>query len=249
MKRPLFGAAVFLCLLAAWPALRAFAAESPLNWVNRLRASAGDPALQEDELLSRTALDWAQALARAGTISHRGSEGDDALNRYRSHGGTEVRVGEIIGAGPRLAAIEKAWEASPSHRALVLRRYWTHAGIGESPDSRGGEVCVILFCEKLVDDLELRLEQPELLVAGRFTSRRAVGALLLAGLQARRPQGWDPASRAFVFRLGSAGIPRYLRLGFVAAEGGFTLTNVFTLPRETGSPANQARSSTPGERP
>ena len=92
-----------------------------LQWLNTLRASTGVPALAEDALLSQTSLDWAKVLAAAGVISHMGADGSNSLDRYRILGGTEARVGEIIGAGPVLSAIEQGWEKSPSHRALALR--------------------------------------------------------------------------------------------------------------------------------
>ncbi len=228
---------------------RALAQEGVLTWLNGLRVAAGAPPVQADEVLSQTALDWAGTLAKAGVISHRGSDGSSALDRYRAQGGTEVRVGEIIGAGARLSAIEQGWEESPSHRALALRGYWTHAGVGECPADPGGRVCVVLFCVKLVDGLQISQERSQLLVSGRFTPLAAAGALLLAGIDAEKPVTWDSGARAFSFRLTCAGIPSYIRLGFVGANGQFVLTNAFTLPRGTGSPGESGRFAAPGALP
>jgi hypothetical protein len=214
-----------------------------LQWLNTLRASTGVPALAEDALLSQTSLDWAKVLAAAGVISHMGADGSNSLDRYRILGGTEARVGEIIGAGPVLSAIEQGWERSPSHRALVLRSFWTHAGVGECPTGHGGEVCVVMVCQKQVDGLQI-IEQDDLLrVSGRFTVRAAVNAVLLAGLEGAKPESWDPDSRRFDFQLPLAGLPSYIRLGFTAGDGRFVLTNAFTWRRGTGFPVRKARSS------
>ncbi|HVP19224.1 MAG TPA: CAP domain-containing protein [Spirochaetia bacterium] len=249
MKRPLPAVAPFACLLAMVVVPPVVAGgESALDWANRLRAAGGAPRVQGDELLSSTARDWARTLAAAGAISHRGADGEDALDRYRAHGGTEVRIGEIIGAGPGLAAIEKAWEASPSHRELALRKYWTHAGMGESQDDRGGDVCVMLFCVVLVEGLEISIEKTELVVKGRFDVQEASDALLMAGIEAHRPEAWDRVSRSFAFRLAAAGLPSYVRLGFATAKGAFTLTNALTLPTEREFPGGRARFSVPGAR-
>lgn len=228
MKRPPARLCVWLCILSFGFAARAFAQTSALAWLNAVRHAAGAPPVQEDVLLSRTALDWARALAQAGVISHRGADGSTGLDRFRSHGGTDARVGEIIGAGPRLASIERGWEGSPSHRTMALGPSWTHAGVGEWP-TPGGEVCVLMFCVRLVEDLRVIHEGAQLLVSGRFITTAATGALLVAGMDAVKPESWDPASRAFSFRLASEGLPPYIRLGFVTSEGDFSLTNAFKL--------------------
>ncbi len=230
MKRPgavRLSAVLCLCSALAVPAL---AQQSPLSWLNALRAAAGAPPVQPDDLLSHTAAQWAQSLARAGILAHRGADGSNALDRYRAQGGTETRVGEIIGAGPDLSAVEKAWEKSNAHRTLALRSYWTHVGWGSA-----GTVWVVLFCEKLVDSLDVELDGTQFSVRGRFIPANATGARLLAGIVPHGPARWDPVSREFVFQLSRNELPGYLRLGYVTADGGFLLTNVLTSPRGTGS--------------
>jgi len=251
MKRPPARLCLWLCVLSLGLAPRAFAQTSALAWLNAVRHAAGAPPVMEDDLLSRTALDWARTLAQAGVISHRGTDGSTGLDRYRSHGGTDARVGEIIGAGPRLASIERGWEGSPSHRTVTLGPSWTHAGVGEWP-TPGGEVCVLMLCVRLVEDLRVIQEGAQLLVSGRFTTRAATGALLAAGMDAVKPESWDPASRTFSFRLASGGLASYIRLGFVTSDGDFSLTNAFTLSlpptsrRETVSPGERGRFEGPG---
>jgi uncharacterized protein YkwD len=116
MKRPLL-ASLLLALLC----FAAAAEDNPLAWANALRSRVGSVSVEADPLLSKTAASWAGALAAAGALSHKGTDGSSALDRYQRLGGTEVRVGEILGAGPDLAAVEAAWEKSPDHLPLVLR--------------------------------------------------------------------------------------------------------------------------------
>ena len=115
--------------------------------------------MPRDALLSRTASLWAARLAEAGLLSHRGDDGSTGLDRYRAQGGTEVRVGEILGAGPDLVHVEKGWMASAEHRELALSPGWTHAGWG-SAVSGASLVTVMMFTEKMVQDLLIAQDRP-----------------------------------------------------------------------------------------
>jgi hypothetical protein len=249
MKRPPL-CALLLALLLASP-LRAACGDSttPLAWVDALRGREGLPGLEEDALLSATAALWARALADAGVLSHRGADGSTALDRYRRAGGTDERVGEILGAGPGLEEIGRAWEASPSHRGAVLRPYWTHAGWGCAPRVGGGLVCVVLFCRRLVRDLRIEEGPAGARVSGSFVPAGAGAPVLLAGGSRVPASGWDPGGRAFEFLLPAAGARGYFRLGYEDRAGIFVLTDAFTLPRETGSPAATGRFEAPAARP
>lgn len=259
MKRPRRAgfasiASLLFALLLSAPALPTAASpkEALLSWMNDLRRAAGAPAVMEDARLSETARDWARALAAAGRISHRGADGSTARDRYRAHGGTEVRVGEILGAGPELSDVEKAWERSASHRSLACRHYWTHAGWGSAETGSPGathQVWVVLFCQEQVADLKVSEEGRRLLVSGRFVPSEADGALMLVGIDPVSPGRWDPETREFDFSLQADGIPGYLRLGYVDAAARFVLTNALTLPRGTGSPEGKYRSSEPAASP
>jgi hypothetical protein len=242
---------VLLLLGLLIPALSAYAQADPqadpLSWVNGLRRTAGVRQLAPDAVLSLAAARWAEALAAAGVISHRGADGSSALDRYRAAGGTEVRVGEILGAGPSLAAIEKGWQASEEHHRLTVASPWTHAGWGSSATGHGA-VWVVLFCEKLVEDLAIAQGPQGLVISGRFLPAGALDGLLYSGLAAVTPRSWDAATRVFTFVIPEDLKADYLRLGFLAA-GGFRLTNAFTLTPGTGSPAAPARSSTSAASP
>jgi len=242
MKRPRFTPLFVLpCLFLGPPAP---ARESPRAFLDDLRRAAGAPVVQEDDLLSRTARDWAAVLAAAGILSHRGADGTNALDRYRAHGGTEVRVGEIIGAGPDLAAVEKGWNDSAAHRGLIVKPYWTHDGWGSA-----GSVWVVVFCQKLVMDLDAVIGPAGFSVTGRFITADAAAPRLMAGVEPVEPRDWDGAARSFAFRLPATGLPGYLRLGYLERGGRFVLTNVFTSPRGTESPGGKGRSAVPGASP
>ena len=235
-----------LAMLLLPPAARA--QESPLAWANALRRTAGAAAVQPDPLLSETAHFWAVRLAAAGVLSHRGTDGSTALDRYRSLGGTEVRVGEILGAGARLGEIERAWERSESHRNLALRSYWTHIGWGRGFAS-GKEVWVVLFCQRLVEGLSIGESADCVEIAGRFLEEDARNPFLLSGIERLTPASWEPGSRSFLFRLPRSRVAGYLRLGYGSADGGFSITNAFTWPRGKESPGAAGRFPAPAASP
>ena len=139
-----------------------------------------------DALLSRAASAWAAQLAASGVLGHRGNDGMSALDRYRALGGTEVRVGEILGAGPTLGDIEKAWMKSPEHRALALGSSWTHVGWGSAVSDRE-QVWVVQFTEKLVDGLSIEQGPQGTTVSGRFLTSSAETCLLYTEAWRRAP--------------------------------------------------------------
>lgn len=243
MKR----AALVLLVVLIGPML-AWSQGDPLAWLNGVRRDAGAPPLQSEAVLCRTAREWAAVLARAGVLGHRGSDGSTALDRYRAFGGTEIRVGEILGAGPRLDDVERGWMRSDEHRALVLAPWWTHAGWGTG-SAGGKEVWVILFCQKIVDELRVEPGDSVLSLSGRFGAADAARPVLLAGLERVPPESWDPVSRRFRFLVSGTARSGYLRLGYESPDRTFRLTNAFTLPAGKESPEAQARFSPPAPSP
>ena len=220
----------------------------PLSWVNGLRRGAGIGPLAEDPLLTQAATLWAERCAAAGIISHRGGDGSTALDRYRALGGTEARVGEIIGAGPDVSRVEKGWSASPEHRGLALSPSWTHVGWGSAP-SGSSQVTVMMFTRKGVARLLIAPGPQTVTVTGVFLSGDAQRGVLYNGLQALAPTQWEPVNRTFRFEVPADLIAGYLRLGYVAPDGRFVLTNAFTWPPGTGSPAAQDRFAPPAPSP
>jgi hypothetical protein len=198
-----------------------------VEWLNRFRSARGLAPLAPEPALERAAAAYAAVLAASRRLSHRDAEGRACLARYRAAGGSAVRAGEILGAGPNLAAITAAWEASPAHAAAALDPRWTHAGAGRA-QAAGGEFWVLLFAEQRVEGFRV-LGQPGggFLVAGSFREAAAAEAVLLSGLAAVQPAAWDPSRREFRFLLPAGVGHLYHRLGYRTAAGTFSLTGAF----------------------
>ncbi len=240
--------AVLLFLLIALAPAALHAQGDPLAWLNGVRHAAGAPVVAPDELLCRAASLWAARLAAAGILSHRGDDGSTGLDRYRAVGGTEVRVGEILGAGPGLIDVEKGWMASREHRMLALDPGWTHVGWG-SAVCGSARVTVMMFAEKRVDELLIEQSPDGLAVSGRFLPSDAGRAALYNGLDQVAPAQWDPSSKRFLFEIPDEAVEGLLRLGYMTVDGRFVPTNSFTLPRGKGSPGGQSRSAAPAPSP
>ena len=114
--------------------------------------------------------------------------------------------------------------------------------------SRTGEVWVVLFCQKLVDEFRIDAETAGLVVSGRFVEPAADHPLLYAGLVPCPPAAWDAQSRRFSFHVPPP-LEGYFRLGYVLPGKAYRLTNAFTWPRGTGSPGGSGRSSIPAAPP
>ena len=181
-------------------------------------------------------------LAASGRLAHRDAEGRGVLARYRAAGGSAARVGEILGAGPDLAAVTAAWEASPAHAAAALDPRWTRAGAGSAPQGAAptapgrGQVWVVLFAEQRVEGFGVVLQPGGgYLVTGAFRDPEAAEAVLLSGLAAVQPAAWDAARRGFRFFLPDAAGRRYHRLGYRNPFGQFILAGAF-FPAHAATP-------------
>jgi uncharacterized protein YkwD len=84
--------------------------------VNGVREQEGRPAVRIQARLSRKAERNSRQMASAGEASHSGS----------LPGGT----GEIVGSGPTLRALVKAFAASPVHRDIMLDARYHKVGVG-----------------------------------------------------------------------------------------------------------------------
>jgi hypothetical protein len=239
--------AIFAALLL-FPTVWLSADDSPLVWANTLRGTTA-AALRPDPLLSEVARKYAAELAAAGVLSHTGPmDGSRPLDRFLRAGGTAFEVGEILGAGPDLAAVELAWEASPGHRRVVLGERYTITGWGSA--SRGTQqVWVVMVARTVVEGLSLEEATGVLVVAGKLGPSWAIEPWLDAGSGESSPSAWDPATRRFSYLLPLIdGRARFL-LGCRDQYGDREATDSVTWPRGTASPAGAGRSTIPAPPP
>jgi hypothetical protein len=234
--------------LILFVAARLGADGTPLAWANGLRGPSA-PALRSDPLLSEVARLYAEELAAAGVLSHADpADGSRPLDRLFRAGGTAFEVGEILGAGPDLATVERAWEASPGHRRVVAGDRYTIVGWGSA--ARGTQqVWVVMFARTAVDGLRLEEMNGVVLVSGLLGPAWAVEPWLDAGSGELAPAAWDPATRRFAYRVPLVDGRARILLGCRDAYGDRQATDSVTWPRETGSPAGAGRSPIPAPPP
>lgn len=93
-------------------------------WTNVKRRRHGLPALRKRACPDHYAESWVRHLARTGSFYHQ-----DVTRMFSCH---RVRVaGENLARGnvtPR--QVVNAWMRSPEHRANILKRRYTHIGVG-----------------------------------------------------------------------------------------------------------------------
>lgn len=201
------------------------------GWLNRLRKVKMLPELVEDRILTRTARDYAETLLAENRFSHRDSIHKTALDRYRVWGGTSTIVGEIIGTGPTLSAVEEAWERSAEHLELLLKPDWTHTGAGKA-EADGRKVWVVLFTVRRVRNLRLKGNEQEGSALGYFLSGSFVSAeiktpLLFSGIARLEPLSFQPETGAFLFFIPLEAADLYTRLGYLSQEERIIITDVF----------------------
>jgi hypothetical protein len=241
-------AAVFLLVAAA---RLAAAPDTLLAWANGLRAYAtpAAAALEIDPVLSTAAVAYAGELAAAGVLSHTSpADGTRPLDRFLRVGGTAFSVGEILGAGPDLTAIEQAWEVSPSHLKVVIDDRYTRLGWG-SAVSGSQVVWVVMLARSAVAELALEETGGTLRVTGRLGPAWAARPWLDAGTGEVAPSSWDASTRRFSYLLPLGdGRARFL-LGCRDQYGDREATDSVTWPPGTASPGVGARSSAPAPPP
>jgi uncharacterized protein YkwD len=102
--------------------------------VNSARARSGLRGFRLDRRLTRSANAQARDMARRHYFAHQRPGGPSLLTRVRAARFTGSRLGEAIAWGcgtlGTAAATVRAWLHSPLHRAILLSRSYTRAGIG-----------------------------------------------------------------------------------------------------------------------
>ena len=202
--------------------------------LNDLRVQRGLSQLGSDPLLEQTAAAYAADLRGRGVLSHVDELGRRALQRFQAGGGTTVLVGEVLGTGADPASVAAAWEASTSHREVLLNPLWTHCGAG-SASAGETTVWVVLFTSHRVYPLEILRCSGGYLVRGRLALDQAEEPVLISGIEPIVPLEWDPATGAFSFFVSREREGIYHRLGYRSGENTLVVTNTFYPVRAAGS--------------
>ena len=106
--------------------------------VNEIRASQGLAPLKPHRQLFAAARAHARDQARAGRISHTGTDGSALPLRLRRAGYAPAAAGENVASGWRRPAdVAQGWWESPGHRENLLRPSATEVGVGLA-EAEGG---------------------------------------------------------------------------------------------------------------
>lgn len=97
--------------------------DATLRSINADRTAHALRALPIHGAAQAKAQRWAEHLAAKGVLEH--SNLPDGFS-----GVQWCSIGENVGYGPDVQTIEKAYMASPGHRANILSTKWNYAGVG-----------------------------------------------------------------------------------------------------------------------
>ena len=102
-----------------------------LQIVNQERAKAGLPELAMNWELQRTARTKSCDMAAKGYFSHQSPTYGSPFDMMKAFGISYRTAGENIAKGQRTAAeVMQSWMNSSGHRANILKRDFTHIGVG-----------------------------------------------------------------------------------------------------------------------
>ena len=123
-KRRQVMVATILCAVALLTGCLRSTQSQVLSELNADRQANGLRTLGTQADAQRKAQAWADKLARENTLYH--STLQDGISvKWCS-------LGENVGYGPSVAAIEDAYMASPGHRANILSTKWNGVGVGHA---------------------------------------------------------------------------------------------------------------------
>ena len=127
-KRRQITVATLLCALALLTGCLRSTQSQVLNELNADRAAHKLRTLGTQADAQRKAQAWAEKLARENKLYH--SKLSDGIKvKWCS-------LGENVGYGPSVAAIEDAYMASPGHRANILSTKWNGVGVGYATNGK-----------------------------------------------------------------------------------------------------------------
>jgi len=192
--------------------------------INAIRKTGQLSTLEEDTVLTNTALRYSEELFQIGKLTHTDTLGNKALGRYREQGGTVLRVGEILGVGTEVDSIITAWLESASHKAVMLNPQWTHCGYGIW-ESMGLKIIVMLFIEKKITQLLITHTSNNVTITGYSTLPYEFLIALYSADKFYQPVTWEQSTRFFEFRIGQKA-PVCLELGYLDSNNQFHSTDI-----------------------
>ena len=101
-----------------------------LALTNQLRSSLGLQTLTPQAQLTSIARQWSGQMAAAGTISHNPNLVSQAPSNW-------TVLGENVGMGPAVAAIQTAFINSPEHYANLTKSAYNFVGVGVTDGANG----------------------------------------------------------------------------------------------------------------
>ncbi|MET9970890.1 CAP domain-containing protein [Streptomyces sp. NPDC006356] len=117
-----------------------------VDLTNRERARAGLQALSFDPALTTAAQAYSADMAARAFYSHTSPEGTQPWDRAAAAGSRMRAIGENIACGQRSPGeVVEGWMNSPGHRANILKRDFTHIGIGFAGGGPAGTYWTQLF--------------------------------------------------------------------------------------------------------
>ncbi|WP_327596339.1 CAP domain-containing protein [Streptomyces chartreusis] len=117
-----------------------------VDLTNRERARAGLRPLAADPALTTAAQSYSADMAARAFYSHTSPEGTQPWDRAAAAGSRMRAIGENIACGQRSPAeVVEGWMNSPGHRANILKRDFTHIGIGFAGGGPAGTYWTQLF--------------------------------------------------------------------------------------------------------
>ncbi len=120
-----------------------------LNIINNIRVSQGLGALSPNQVLTNVARSRSNDMIARGYFSHHNPDGQNVKHILAAHGVSYQNFGENLGQAQPAnygspEAFGNAWMNSPSHRANMLKGYYSLIGVGVS-DGGGRRVVTVVF--------------------------------------------------------------------------------------------------------
>ena len=112
--------------------------QAALAEINSFRKANGVPPVVMDSHLMRAASLHSQDQARAGLMSHGGTDGSRPVERAVKAGYRPTITSENVAAGYKsFEDVMRGWEGSPHHRENLLRPSVTEIGVAMAQSSAG----------------------------------------------------------------------------------------------------------------